>query len=1329
MLLFKDYERESHGHRVREQQLQTQLQDKLKITLPKDLNINLTWIYFVSFQKPLQDDQIATLGSLLQAELWTLPSLSWKPKDHAISFCVTPRTGTISPWSSKATDIAHLCGFNSTIERVERGWLYTIQYSEFDTSFLQLHEKEITRVFQSLVVDKMTQSCYFNGLPTSNDLFGHAVPRSLAYVPLCSSDNPLQTLEKANQARGLALAQSEMEYLVRVYRNELQRDPTDVELMMFAQINSEHCRHKVFNATWSINDQPQSASLFDMIRLTYQTNSKYILSAYKDNAAVLQGIPIPRFAIDPTKAMYTCEMEEIHLVCKVETHNHPTAVSPFPGAATGSGGEIRDEGSVGQGSKSKAGLMGLTLSNLSIPNLIQPWDFDPGKPDHMASPLEILIQAPLGSAAFNNEFGRPTLTGYFRTFCMPILKNEKSEVYGYHKPIMLAGGLGSVRPMHVHKQPIQPNQILIVLGGPSMLIGLGGGAASSVTSGTSSVDLDFASVQRENPEMQRRCQMVIDACTAMGSNNPIVSIHDVGAGGLSNALPELVHEHGLGALIQLRSIPSSDPSMSPLEIWCNESQERYVLAIDPESRALFESLCRRERCTFASVGVATLNERLVIYDSVTQLNCIDVPMSVLFGKSSKTHRSVQFNPILPPALEFPSPFPFDEAVNRVLQLPCVASKSFLITIGDRFVGGLTVRDQMVGPWQIPVADAAMTSTSFDTFQGEAMALGERPVLALVSHEASARMAVAEALQNLSCASITSLEHVRLSANWMACVDAEGEGGGIYKAVEAITLSFCTRLGITIPVGKDSLSMRARWSNRSVTSPLSVNITAYASVCDVRNTWTPQLVTSKEDTVLVLLATNGLQVMRLGGSALAQVYSQVGNSVPDCDNVLWLQSFWNTLQAFKQVDGLVLAYHDRSDGGLLTTLAEMCFAGRVGVSIQIPPQMKLAEFLFNEELGAVIQVPRSRLSELEFIATQNQFPATHLLTLGNVLPGSLEIALQHGDFVRKYAVMDWFRLWSSTSYHVSLIRDNPVCVDSELKASLNENDSGLFSSLSFPYPTDLSPFAKVPRDTRPRVAILREQGVNSFMEMAWSFDAAGFCAVDVHMTDLLSGQCDLNQFVGLAACGGFSYGDVLGAGRGWALSILQHSSVRNMFLQFFARTNTFTLGICNGCQMISQLKSLLPVESGAASWPQFIRNQSNKFESRTCLVKVRSSNSIFFRNMENTVLPIPVAHGEGRVFYPDDQKINQLVKDNQVALQYIDHQGQPTEQYPYNPNGSALGVTGITTKDGRVTILMPHPERASRWIANSWIDSKWKHDQVHGPWLQMFTNARAWVEGN
>ncbi|KAI8140076.1 phosphoribosylformylglycinamidine synthase [Fennellomyces sp. T-0311] len=1253
---------------------------------------------------------------------------------------VVPRAGTISPWSSKATNIAHLCRLKNEVERIERGTAFLVTKS--DNSLLTADE---LATFADLLHDRMTQTVAFQ-LPASESVFKHGTPAPLTVVELLTqeenADVAREKLVKANKELGLALAADEIDYLISAFvgsGDALRRNPTDVELFMFAQVNSEHCRHKIFGADWTIDGQRKPDSLFGMIRNTHKVSPQYTLSAYSDNAAVLEGFKATRFA--PSTASnnsYEHFEEDVHYLAKVETHNHPTAVSPFPGASTGSGGEIRDEGAVGQGSKPKAGLVGFTVSNLLIPGNIQPWETDFGKPGHVASAFDIMMEAPLGGAAFNNEFGRPALTGYFRTFAEQVPVTETtSEVRGYHKPIMIAGGVGSVRPAHVLKKPINPGAHLIVLGGPSMLIGLGGGAASSMASGQSSADLDFASVQRDNPEMERRAQQVIDFCSALGDETPIESIHDVGAGGLSNALPEIVHDSDLGAEIELRNVPCDDSSMSPMEIWCNESQERYVLAVSPAKIKVFEELCARERCPYAIVGKATAEKRLVVKDSLLNNTPIDLPMAVLFGKPPKMSRVTETrNPVrIPFDSSLKTYLPkastvtdvLTESASRVLQLPSVASKSFLVTIGDRSITALVARDQFVGPWQVPVADVAVTTTSYglDIITGEAMAMGERTPLALLSPAASARMAVGECLTNMAAANIQDIGRVRMSANWMCAADHSGEGAGLYDAVQAVGLDLCPKLGIAIPVGKDSMSMKMKWNEqgeqKEVTAPLSLIITGFAPVINNHKTFTPQLANIQGTALVFLDLAKGKQ--RLGGSALAQVYKQIGHEAPDVEDAVLLKNFFNAMQKVKEGDNsLVLAYHDRSDGGLFATIVEMCFAGHVGAQVQLDGLVQngdLVAALYNEELGAVVQVAESRLAEFDAVMKEAGVPA---YKIGTVTPHDEQdtISFNYGTQpVFAASRIELFRAWSKTSYLMQAARDNADCAKQEYDNVLDSNDPGIHYQLTFDPTTDVT--AGLTR--RPRVAILRDQGVNGQIDMAFAFHLAGFEAVDVHMTDIFSKKVSLKDFVGLAACGGFSYGDVLGAGAGWAKSILLHPDARAEFSHFFnEREDTFALGVCNGCQFLSNLTELIP---GADTWPRFMRNRSEQFEARAAMVEIQETNSIFFDGMAGSRFPIAVAHGEGFAQFQSDETLNQFKQQGLVAARYVDNYGNPTERYPYNPNGSPEGITAVKTPNGRVLALMPHPERVVLKESNSYYPADETWGQV-GPWLRIFRNARKWV---
>jgi phosphoribosylformylglycinamidine synthase len=1090
----------------------------------------------------------------------------------------------------------------------------------------------------------------------------------------------------------------------------LNRNPTDVELMMFAQANSEHCRHKTFRASWTIDDEEKDHSLMDMIQNTYaKTNGEGVLSAYEDNAAVISGHPSSRFYPDPRDREYKEYQEDVHILIKVETHNHPTAIAPFPGAATGSGGEIRDEGAVGRGGKPKAGLSGYTVSNLNIPGSKQPWEMDASKPDRISSALDIMIKAPIGGAAFNNEFGRPNITGYFRTFEQEV----DGEIRGYHKPIMIAGGLGNIRAEHVQKDGIEVGAALIVLGGPAMLIGLGGGAASSMASGESTADLDFASVQRGNPELQHRCQEVIDQCWQLGDENPIQFIHDVGAGGLSNALPELVKDGGVGGSFELRKIPNAEPGMTPREIWCNEAQERYVLAVPVKDVERFARICERERCPYAIVGEAKEGDQLEVSDSMLGGSPVDIPLSVLFGKPPKLHKSVSRESVKTKPLQ--SGINLDEALLRVLSHPTVASKKFLITIGDRSVGGLVARDQMVGPWQTPVADVSVTASGFSGYTGEAMAMGERTPLAILSSAASARMAIGEAITNIAAARVERIEDICLSANWMAAIGASGEDAALFDAVEAVGMELCPALGITIPVGKDSLSMQTRWQEdgdfRTVTSPVSLIVSAFAPVPDIRETVTPELRPLPDETVILLLdLAEGKQ--RLGGSILAQTYSTMGTEAPDLENPELLKKLFQFLQKNRDE---VLAYHDRSDGGLITTLLEMAFAARIGLDIDVPSGSEPIDFLFNEELGVAIQV-RTRTLErvMKELAnhglTGQEIARIRFDQVVSIKQGKKELILSS----RKELEIHWAR----SSFQIQALRDNPKCAQEEFNTVGEDDDPGLTAEHQFDISQDIAA-PMIATGIRPLVAILREQGVNSQVEMAAAFTRAGFTAVDVHMSELISGKTTLEQFKGLVACGGFSYGDVLGAGEGWAKSILYNPMVRDEFQRFFNRPETFSLGVCNGCQMLATLKELIP---GTDSWPKFIRNESEQFEARLSLVRIEKTPSIFLTGMRGALLPIVVSHGEGRATMTRIA-MDDLESNEQIAMRFSDHFGDPTKLYPYNPNGSPGGMTAVTSKDGRVLAMMPHPERVFRSVQYSWRPDDWKED---APWMRLFRNARAWV---
>ncbi|MBD1581567.1 phosphoribosylformylglycinamidine synthase [Pseudoalteromonas sp. S16_S37] len=1267
-----------------------------------DANLPVTGIYaefmhFADLTAQLSDSELDKLNKLLKYG----PTIAEHEPQGAL-ILVTPRIGTISGWASKATDIAKNCGLDK-VHRVERGIAY---YVEGQLSAEQLND------VAKLVHDRMTESVH-NTLEGAGQLFRVEEPRPMSSVDILGGGR--EALAKANVEQGFALADDEIDYLVENFQ-KLGRNPNDIELFMFAQANSEHCRHKIFNADWTIDGVEQSKSLFKMIKNTYEMHPENVLSAYKDNAAVMKGSKAGRFF--PNKdGEYSYNQENIEILMKVETHNHPTAIAPFSGASTGSGGEIRDEGATGRGSKPKAGLVGFTVSNLRIPGFEQPWETNYGKPGRIVDALDIMIDGPLGGAAFNNEFGRPNLLGYFRTYEEKVNSHNGEEVRGYHKPIMIAGGLGNIRTEHVQKGEIPVGAKLIALGGPAMNIGLGGGAASSMASGQSNEDLDFASVQRENPEMERRCQEVIDKCWQLGDENPIAFIHDVGAGGLSNAFPELVDDGGRGGKFQLRNIPNDEPGMAPHEIWCNESQERYVLAVAAEDFPRFEEICKRERAQYAVIGEATEERHLTVADSHFDNNPVDLPLDVLLGKAPKMHRDVESKKAQGTALNTDG-IDLEEAAKRLLRLPTIAEKTFLITIGDRTVTGLVARDQMVGPWQVPVANCAVTAAAFDTYHGEAMSMGERTPAALLNYGASARLAVGEALTNIACANIGGLENIKLSANWMAAAGHPGEDAGLYEAVKAVGEELCPALGLTIPVGKDSMSMKTKWEengqSKEVTAPLSLIISAFGRVEDIRKTVTPQLRTDKGDSSLILVDLGAGQ-NRMGASSLAQVYKQLGDKTPDVDNPELLKGFYNAMQALV-ADEKLLAYHDRSDGGLFTTVAEMAFAGRTGVSVNLDSLTGSdIEALYNEELGAVIQVRNEDLNVVEAVLADNGLAAiSH--TIGTLNTEDKVIFNRAGKAVLANTRVELRTIWAETTYKMQSLRDNPLCAQQEFDAKFDEKDPGLNVKLSFDINEDIAaPY--IATGAKPKMAILREQGVNSHVEMAAAFNRAGFAAVDVHMSDILEGRLTLEQFKGLVACGGFSYGDVLGAGEGWAKSILFNDMAREQFKNFFERQDTFSLGVCNGCQMMSTLKELIP---GTEHWPRFVTNKSERFEARFSLVEVQESPSVFFQGMAGSRMPIAVSHGEGHAEFANDAAIKAALDSGTVAIQYVDNFGKTTTQYPNNPNGSPEGITGITSLDGRATVMMPHPERVFRAVANSWHPDEWKEDS---PWMRMFRNAR------
>ncbi|SFN16301.1 phosphoribosylformylglycinamidine synthase [Formivibrio citricus] len=1235
---------------------------------------------------------------------------------------VLPRAGTVSPWSSKATDIAEHCGLHNVL-RVERGMaVYACDAAGKPLAGAALE------ALKPLIHDRMTEQVV-ESLDAAEGLFRHFEPKPMQSVDILSGGRA--ALDAANSEFGLALSEDEIDYLLENYR-KLGRNPTDVELTMFAQANSEHCRHKIFNADFIVDGEKQPQSLFGMIRETHKAHPEGTVVAYSDNSSVIEGAEIERFYPQPGSAEYRFDRQTAHILMKVETHNHPTAISPFPGAATGSGGELRDEGSTGRGGKPKVGLSGFTVSNLNLPDAVQPWE-EPtyGKPERIASALDIMIEGPIGAAAFNNEFGRPNVCGYFRTF----EEDCNGERRGYHKPIMIAGGMGNICAIHVGKNDLPDGSLLIQLGGPSFLIGMGGGAASSMTTGTNTADLDFDSVQRGNPEIERRAQEVIDRCWQLGERNPIQSIHDVGAGGLSNAFPELVDGADRGAVFELRKVHIEERGMSPKEVWSNESQERYVLAILPQDLMLFENLCERERCPFAVVGRATTEKQLIVTDEHFGNSPVDMPMEVLLGKPPKMTRDVtRVQPQLP---QFDSSLiNLKEAAYRVLRLPTVADKNFLITIGDRTVGGMTARDQMVGPWQVPVADVAVTTMGYNTTLGEAMAMGERTPLALISGPASGRMAVGEVLTNIAAASIRDLGDVKLSANWMASAGHPGEDANLYDTVKAVALDLCRDLGISIPVGKDSMSMKTVWSedgeSKQVTAPLSLIISAFAPVSDARKTLTPALATDEESDLLLI--DLGAGKCRLGGSALAQVYKQIGNNCPDVVSTERLKAFFATVQKLNAEDR-ILAYHDRSDGGLLAAVAEMMFASRAGVTLEIdelcidrrcrqrgahefsPEDVARAEngrvmgVLFNEELGAVLQVKRSDTAAV-IAAFMNAGLSAELHVIGS-LNGDDRLKIKK----RNRLLLDEPRValqqaWSETSWRIQRLRDNPVCADAEYARITDKNDKGLFAKLTFdPSENIAAPF--IATGAKPKIAILREQGVNGQVEMAAAFDRAGFAATDVHMSDIISGRIQLADFKGVAACGGFSYGDVLGAGEGWAKSILFNPQARAQFEAFFQRADSFGLGVCNGCQMMANLSGIIP---GAQAWPKFTRNQSEQFEARFVMAELPQSPSLFFSGMAGSQIPVVVSHGEGFANFSQQGDIGQAI----VVMRYVDNGGKVTETYPYNPNGSPQGIAGVTTADGRFSIMMPHPERVFRTVQMSWHPEGWGEDS---PWLRMFRNAR------
>ncbi|SFG69428.1 phosphoribosylformylglycinamidine synthase [Duganella sp. CF458] len=1329
------------------------LLNQLQAVLPAITSVQARFIHFVDSASPLSEDDLNRMNGLLT---YGEPALPEHAEGVVEEFVVIPRFGTISPWASKATDIVHNCGM-AHIHRVERGVAYRINLKGgilgTGLGAAKKLDSEQAQAVAALLHDRMTESVLRHPDQAAG-LFSSLEARPLESIDVMGAGRT--ALEKANTDLGLAMSDDEIDYLLEAFTNA-KRNPTDVELMMFAQANSEHCRHKIFNADWTIDGVAQDKSLFKMIKNTHEKNPRGTVVAYSDNSSIIEGAEVTRFY--PREGQeYAASTELVHTLMKVETHNHPTAISPFPGASTGAGGEIRDEGATGRGSKPKAGLTGFTVSNLMIPGAVQPWENAGnvtaaigtrdesqvyGKPERIASPLQIMIEGPLGGAAFSNEFGRCVLGGYFRTYEQNIgqqFAGGKDTVMGYHKPIMIAGGIGNISGSHTHKNDIPVGSLLIQLGGPGMRIGMGGSAASSMATGTNTADLDFDSVQRGNPEMERRAQEVINGCWQLADKNPIISIHDVGAGGLSNAFPEITNDAKRGAIFDLRKVPLEESGMAPKEIWSNESQERYVLAIAPSDLPLFQALCERERCPFAVVGVATEERQLKVIDQEMGNNPVDMPMEVLLGKPPKMHRDVKHVQNDLPAIDLTG-IQLEEAAKRVLLLPTVADKSFLITIGDRTVGGMSVRDQMVGPWQVPVADCAVTTLSYDAYVGEAMAMGERTPLAVINAPASGRMAVGETVTNLAAAPINDISDIKLSANWMAACGQPGQDAALFDTVKAVGMELCPALGLSIPVGKDSLSMRTTWkdegADKAVISPVSLIVSGFSPVYDVRKSLTPQIRTDLGETSLIVIDL-GRGKNRMGASALAQVMGQLGNAAPDVDSPEDLKGFFNAIQQLNK-EGKILAYHDRSDGGLYATLVEMAFAGRAGLSVNLD-MLTLGEegtmdhgdaknwagqvaerrneltlsALFNEELGAVIQVRAEEKSAvMDVLRSFNLGACSHIIGKLNDR-GVIEFT-RDAKIIYSQPRVELHRLWSETSWRISRVRENPATADAEYDRLLDETDPGMQPKVSFDMAENIAaPFLS--SGVRPRVAILREQGVNSHIETAWAMHRAGFAAVDVHMSDLIARRVSLDDFQGIIAVGGFSYGDVLGAGEGWAKSILFNPEMADQFAKFFQRKDTFGMGICNGCQMMSNLKSLIP---GAHAWPKFTTNKSEKFEARFSMVEVLDSPSIFLQGMAGTLAPIAIAHGEGFADFSQTGNIDEAIG----ALRFVDNKGSATETYPYNPNSSPRGLTSVTTADGRFTVMMPHPERVSRTVQNSWHPDGWGEDS---PWARIWGNARKFI---
>ena len=1267
-------------------------------------DLGARFIHLIDSKNDPDEEQDRILDSILEyGPDWPFGT------DEGFKVFTLPRFGTTSPWSSKATDIAKVCGLTS-IEKIERGVVFTLALKDKDSA----PSKEAIE----MLYDRMTE-VVITDLKQAKEIFSSLEPQPFSDVDILSDGK--KSLETANIELGLALNNDEIDYLLEQF-TKLNRNPTDAELMMFAQANSEHCRHKVFNADWVIDGVDKERSLFQMIKNTYEASSRNVLSAYKDNAAVIAGHKADWFLPHLDDQKYGRFHDEIHTMMKVETHNHPTAISPYPGAATGSGGEIRDEAATGRGAMPKAGLTGFSVSHLFIPGDLQSWEKTIGKPDHIASALDIMLDGPIGGAAYNNEFGRPNILGYFRTF-EEENKEESNTSWGFHKPIMIVGGMGNISDSSVKKNDIDPGSLIIVLGGPAMLIGLGGGSASSLNAGSSDSELDFASVQRDNAELERRAQEVITRCFAMGvqnkedNANPIILIHDVGAGGLSNAIPEVADHSKMSADINLRDIDNAEPGMSPLEIWCNEAQERYVLSIHPDDLEVFDQVCKRERCPYAVVGEVATHGNLRLKDEVYDNYPIDMPMDVLFGKPPKTKLEIasEQKSIIDDGLKG---IDIEEAALKILRFPTVSDKTFLIHIGDRTVGGLVSQDQFVGPWQVPVSDVAVTLKDHFGVQGEAMAMGERSPIAVHNAAASGRIAVGEAITNILSAPIGDIADIKLSANWMSSIMTDRLKQDLYETVEAISVDFCSKIGITIPVGKDSLSMQTSWVNEEKqyknTAPLSLVISAFSPIDDVNNVITPQLKDKSES--ILLLIDLGQGQNRMGGSCLSQIYNRSLGETPDIENPEVLKKFFNAITKLKS-RMLIQAYHDRSDGGLFACVSEMAFAGNMGLdlSLEAANQEELLKLLFSEELGCVIQIQNGDLDDVLDILNEASL-SNSIYPIGTVVKDK-QISIKNNEFNHSFDLKTLRQAWSKMSYEMQKLRDNPETAEEGFKKILDVNDPGLNPKIKFgPTQIDYKRLTK----SSPKVAILRDQGVNSQIEMAVAFNKAGFNAYDIHMTDILNGQVNLDQYIGLVVCGGFSYGDVLGAGGGWAKSVLFNENAQNQFKTFFHREETFSLGICNGCQMMSQLKDLIP---GADHWPRFVRNLSEQFEARLNMVEVLESNSIFLNGMEGSMIPIATSHGEGRVQYSNDGDMNALIEASGVTIRYVDNFGQPAINYPDNPNGSESGFAGFCSEDGRSTIMMPHPERVMRTEQFSWCPDDWKD---HGPWARFFVNARDWI---